>query len=81
MHDSQKVERMKESLHFIGAAPANKHVVFVDSAAEAKQFSAAKYFDTPAALLDRSFNRPRRAQLESAAMTNGQTIEPERLER
>ena len=56
---------MRESLHFIGAAPQNKHVVFVEDKEEAAAFDPALYFDTPAELLDRSFNRPRQAVLES----------------
>ncbi|KXZ49284.1 hypothetical protein GPECTOR_22g878 [Gonium pectorale] len=44
-----------------GAAP--RHTVFVDSKADAKAFDPAAYFDTPAGLLDRTFNRPRAAQL------------------
>jgi hypothetical protein len=42
----------------------NKHTVFVDSAAEAAAFKPAQYFDTPAELLGRSYNRPRSAQLQ-----------------
>jgi U3 small nucleolar RNA-associated protein 11 len=60
----QKAARLKQSLHFIGLAPQNKHTVFVDSAEEAAKFKPAKYFDTPAELLGRAYNRPRRAQLQ-----------------
>jgi hypothetical protein len=60
----QKAERLKESLHFIGLAPQNKHTVFVDSAKEAAKFKPAKFFDTPAELLGRAYNRPRKAQLQ-----------------
>jgi U3 small nucleolar RNA-associated protein 11 len=60
----QKAERLKQSLHFIGLAPQNKHTVFVDSAKEAAAFKPAKFFDTPAELLGRSYNRPRNAQLQ-----------------
>ncbi|GFR47495.1 hypothetical protein Agub_g9224 [Astrephomene gubernaculifera] len=46
------------------AAPAApRHTVFVDSAVEAASFDPTEYFDTPAELLDRTFNRPRSAQL------------------
>jgi U3 small nucleolar RNA-associated protein 11 len=60
----QKAEKLKESLHFIGMAPQNKHTVYVDSAAEAASFKAAQFFDTPAELLGRAYNRPRNAQLQ-----------------
>ncbi|EFJ49796.1 hypothetical protein VOLCADRAFT_89620 [Volvox carteri f. nagariensis] len=45
------------------AGPAPRHTVFVDSEEEAARFNPAEYFDTPAELLDRTFNRPRSAQL------------------
>ncbi|GLC49173.1 hypothetical protein PLESTB_000190400 [Pleodorina starrii] len=45
------------------AAAAPRHTVFVDSEAAAARFDPAAYFDTPAALLDRTFNRPRASQL------------------
>jgi U3 small nucleolar RNA-associated protein 11 len=38
--------------------------VFLDSAQEAQEFDAARFLDTDPALLGRTFNRPRRAQLE-----------------
>lgn len=65
--DAKKAERLKDSLHFIGMAQVNSHTVFVDDAAQAKRFDPAAYFDTPAELVDRSFNRPRAAQLASAS--------------
>ena len=63
-HDVQKVERLKSQLHFIGAAAPRQHVVFVEDEAAAQSFSAEQHFDTPSELLDRSFNRPRTAQLQ-----------------
>ncbi|KAG2436623.1 hypothetical protein HYH02_011558 [Chlamydomonas schloesseri] len=45
------------------AAAPQRHTVFVDSEREAREFDPAKYFDTPAELLDRTFNRPRKEQL------------------
>lgn len=68
----QKVERMQQSLHLLGAPPSNQHTVFVEDEDEAKTFDPAQYFDTPAELLDRSFNRPRAAQLaDPAAVSAG----------
>lgn len=61
----QRLERMRGDLHFIGVPASNQHAVFVDSASEARAFSATKHFDTPEELLDRSFNRPRQAQLDA----------------
>jgi hypothetical protein len=40
-----------------GAKGLARHTVFVDSAAEAKAFDPAVYFDTPSELLSRTFNR------------------------
>ncbi|GBF94859.1 hypothetical protein Rsub_08031 [Raphidocelis subcapitata] len=65
--EAKKIERMKETLHFIGAPRASKHKVFLDSKAEARDFDPAEFFDTPRELLGRAYNRPRRAQLESEA--------------
>lgn len=56
------------------AAPGpqpQRHTVFVDSAQEAREFDAAKYFDTPAELLDRTFNRPRKEQLADRGAVTG----------
>lgn len=60
----QKVERLKSQLHFIGAAAPRHHVVFVEDESAVQSFSAEQHFDTPSELLDRSFNRPRIAQLQ-----------------
>ena len=78
----QKAERLKESLHFIGAPGARsgaKHTVFVDDEEEERSFDAAAYFDTPAELLDRSFNRPRREQLAQAGAVQG--VEARKIEK
>lgn len=64
----QKSERLKGSLHFLGAAEPPKHTVFLDNAEDLATFDAAKHFDTPAELLDRTYNRPRTAQLADATM-------------
>ncbi len=73
------MERLRASLHFTGAAAdgvgpsasGRRHTVFVDSGEEAAAFSAAEFFDTPAELLGRAFNRPRAAQLASADALRG----------
>lgn len=72
--EANKAARLEESLHFIGMSAVHgkgskgssappRHKVFVDSELEAKKFDPVEYFDTPAELLDRAFNRPRAAQL------------------
>ena len=60
----QKVEKLQSGLHFIGAAAPRQHKVFVDDEAAVQSFSAEQHFDTPNELMDRSFNRPRTAQLQ-----------------
>ncbi|KAJ3162640.1 UTP11-like, U3 small nucleolar ribonucleoprotein [Geranomyces michiganensis] len=47
------------------AKPKPRHTIFVDDEEEAKTFSPSKYFDTPAALLRRKYNRPTNAMLAS----------------
>lgn len=64
--DAKRAERLKASLHFLGIARPANHTIFVDEDEALREFDAAKYFDTPAELLTRSFNRPRNSQLEKA---------------
>ncbi|CAM9331749.1 unnamed protein product [Phaeothamnion confervicola] len=71
--DEKKVERMKETLHGITETPRNKHTIFVDSEKKAASFDPAEHFDTVPALAYRAFNRPRRATLETAAVTGAAT--------
>lgn len=59
----QKVEKLQQRLHLLGGASQSQHTIFVDDEAALRGFSAAEHFDTPAELLDRSFNRPRVEQL------------------
>ena len=65
----QKVERLRRSLHFIGAPQQSRHTVFLDGE-EAPSFSPQRHFDTPAELLGRAYNRPRTEQLSSAALVS-----------
>ena len=63
---------MQQSLHLLGAPAAGRHTVFVEDEEEAQRFDPAAYFDTPAELLGRAFNRPRTAQLaDPAAVSAG----------
>ncbi|KAK6170457.1 hypothetical protein SNE40_018845 [Patella caerulea] len=58
--EMKKIEKLKSSLHVIESQvkPKNKHIIFVDSKKEAKNFDAAKHFDTHPSLMDRVYNRP-----------------------
>ncbi|XP_048771445.2 probable U3 small nucleolar RNA-associated protein 11 [Ostrea edulis] len=55
-----KIERLKSNLHLVDndTVPKNKHIVFVDSAREVKEFDAAKHFGTHPSLVNRRYNRP-----------------------
>ncbi|KAF7727494.1 UTP11-like, U3 small nucleolar ribonucleoprotein [Apophysomyces ossiformis] len=78
----KKMEKLKESLHFLDAdeegeeeedeemAPAKKsnHIVFVDSETEAKSFDPVKHLDTLPELVNRKFNRPRVDTLRNATI-------------
>ncbi|KAG0789937.1 hypothetical protein G6F57_005601 [Rhizopus arrhizus] len=74
----KKMEKLQASLHFIDDGgeeeeekPKNKkskHIVFVDSEKEAKQFSPVKHLDTLPELVNRKFNRPRIETLKEAAI-------------
>jgi U3 small nucleolar RNA-associated protein 11 len=75
--DTKKAQRLKESLHLIGAnatpdtATARKqakHTLFLDSKEKADNFDAAEHFDTAPELVDRAFNRPRKSKLRAAAL-------------
>ncbi|CAB9498972.1 Probable U3 small nucleolar RNA-associated protein 11 [Seminavis robusta] len=62
--DGTKAQRLKESLHLIGMTKTkSKHTIFVQSKQQADEFDAAKHFDTAPELVERTFNRPRHAQL------------------
>lgn len=79
--EAAKAEKLKQTLHFIGMAPQNRHTVFVDSAAEAASFKPAQFFDTPAELLGRSYNRPRNAQLQQQQAAPGSAADAVKAER
>ncbi|CAL5222541.1 g4918 [Coccomyxa viridis] len=67
--EAKKVERLRRSLHFIGAPQQSRHTVFLDGE-DAPSFSPQRHFDTPAELLSRAYNRPRNEQLSSAALVS-----------
>lgn len=68
----KKIERLKSELHLIDChdRPRNKHIVFVDSKKEVKEFDAAKYFKTHPSLVNRTFNRPKLETLKSGELSS-----------
>lgn len=75
--EQKKIERLKQSLHLLDAdeKPKNKHTVFVDSKKEAKEFDAAKHFNTHPSLVHRTFNRPRLETLKSGGLMGLQAVD------
>lgn len=58
--EQKKIDGIKSSMHFLTDKGMGKHTVFVDSAKEVEDFSAAEYFDTPEELTgarERAFPR------------------------
>jgi hypothetical protein len=64
--EARKAERLASSLHAVGVVdrPPASHLVFVDDAPAVARFDPVAHFDTPASLLGRAHNRPRRAAVE-----------------
>ncbi|RCI02767.1 UTP11-like, U3 small nucleolar ribonucleoprotein [Rhizopus stolonifer] len=68
----RKMEKLQASLHFIDEGDElpkkkkSKHIVFVDSEKEAKEFSPVKHLDTLPELVNRKFNRPRMDTLKKS---------------
>lgn len=66
------MEKLQASLHFIDEGDElpkkkkSKHIVFVDSEKEAKEFSPVKHLDTLPELVNRKFNRPRMDTLKKS---------------
>ncbi|KAG1925125.1 putative U3 small nucleolar RNA-associated protein [Pimephales promelas] len=58
--EMKKIERMKSELHFldVNEEKKNKHVFYVDSKKEVKDFDLATRLNTVPALVDRVYNRP-----------------------
>ena len=64
--ERKQIERLKGNLHFIGVGSGpNSHTIFLDTAQDAVAFDPAKHFDTDPSLVGRSFNRPRKINLET----------------
>lgn len=65
--EKNKIEKLKASLQLIDVpdCPKNTHIIFCETEEEAKNFDAAKYFDTHPSLVDRAFNRTRTSDLKN----------------
>ncbi|XP_046398558.1 probable U3 small nucleolar RNA-associated protein 11 [Ischnura elegans] len=68
--ESNKIERMQSQLHLLDVAnhTANKHIFFVDTKEEAKNFDVAARLDTHPLLIDRRTNRPRMSDLKTMVL-------------
>ena len=72
--DEGKRKRRRRKQRAVGApshSGGGTHTLFVDSKKEARNFSAAEYFDTAPELVGRAFNRPRMSTLGSAEVAAG----------
>lgn len=65
--ETRKIERLQSQLHLLDAANEvkHKHIFFVDTEKEAKQFDLCKQLDTHRSLLQRRINRPRSTALKN----------------
>eukprot|EP01122_Echinamoeba_exundans_P006593 TRINITY_DN1886_c0_g1_i2.p1 TRINITY_DN1886_c0_g1~~TRINITY_DN1886_c0_g1_i2.p1 ORF type:complete len:257 (+),score=62.71 TRINITY_DN1886_c0_g1_i2:78-848(+) len=84
--EMKKIENMQGSLQMIrDVAPEKiqkRHTVFVDSEESVDEFDPEEYFETPKALLTRSYNRPSRETLESGdILINGESITSDDLQK
>ncbi|KAJ9588608.1 hypothetical protein L9F63_028088 [Diploptera punctata] len=68
--EARKINRLQSQLHMLDAANKvkNKHIFFVDSEKEIKNFDVAKRLDTHPALLDHRINRPRMSTLQNMSL-------------
>ncbi|KAJ1988512.1 hypothetical protein H4R33_002406 [Dimargaris cristalligena] len=81
--ERKQIDSLRESIHFLDqqmeggkndyANPAKassntKHTVFVDTEEEVAEFNPSEYFNTPAELMGRKFNRPTMAQLQEESV-------------
>lgn len=68
--EQRKIEKLKASLHLLDSEdkPQNKHIIFVDSEKDVKNFDAAKHFNTHPSLVGRTYNRPTLDMLQKKEM-------------
>ncbi|NXD27055.1 UTP11 protein, partial [Spelaeornis formosus] len=64
--EAKKIERLKAELHLLDAAGSGprRHLFFVDTQREVKEFDIAARLDTVPELIDRVYNRPTIATLQ-----------------
>lgn len=72
--EAASVNKLKQSLHFIGEKPRNKHILFVDSVEEAKRFDKAERFNTLPEFADNAYNRPTKELLRSQPLLLGKQV-------
>ena len=77
--DVKKIERLQANLHQLGSSK-RKHTIFVDCKEDATKFDPVEHFDTVPELVGRSFNRPRRDDLERTAVQTKGTMSSIRTE-
>ena len=72
--EAKKIEKLRNTLHMLDSdsrSSKNTHTIFVDEESEKKSLDLAERFDTEKELLGRTFNRPKKADLDSEkAFTN-----------
>jgi len=69
-HERAQVERLQQSLHFIGAGKGT-HTVFVDEDEQAQSFDPVEYFETTRELVNVPHNRLKQEQLQDLALDGG----------
>ncbi|PNF14900.1 putative U3 small nucleolar RNA-associated protein 11 [Cryptotermes secundus] len=79
--ESRKINRLQSYLHLLDAANQvkNKHIFFVDTEKEAKQFDLTKQLDTHPALLKRRINRLRTNALKNLTLPKVDEVVIEKL--
>ena len=66
--EAKKIEKLRNTLHMLDSdsrTSKNTHTIFVDEESEKKSLDLAEKFDTEKELLGRTFNRPKKADLNS----------------
>ena len=67
--EAKKIEKLRNTLHMLDSdsrsSSKNTHTIFVDEESEKKSLDLAEKFDTEKELLGRTFNRPKKADLDS----------------
>jgi U3 small nucleolar RNA-associated protein 11 len=79
--ESRKIDRLQARLHLLDAAnqAKNKHIFFVETEKEAKQFDLAKQLETHPALLERRINRLRTTALKNMTFPEVDEVVLEKL--